>query len=157
MQKRIKAIKIADKSDYGWGTVSEYLSDELASDTEDEKRLYRSEKRAEKKYKDRQRLRKQKFAKVKTPQSFSATSSIKGVGGPHQFGPCFKISCSLYFTCFVYLRACIFIPSLTRLKYNVLSVFCVLCVCVFINSGDKGRIINNCGTQFSSYLFSARI
>ena len=83
MQKRIKAIKIADKSDYGWGTVSEYLSDELASDTEDEKRLYRSEKRAEKKYKDRQRLRKQKFAKVKTPQSFSATSSIKGVGGPH--------------------------------------------------------------------------
>ena len=49
MQKRIKAIKIADKSDHGWATVSEYLSDELASDTEDEKRLYRSEKRAEKK------------------------------------------------------------------------------------------------------------
>ena len=56
-------------------TVTEYLSDELASDTEDEKRLYRSEKRAEKKYKDRQRLREQKFAKVKTPQSFLATSS----------------------------------------------------------------------------------
>ena len=49
IQKRIKAIEIADKSDYGWATVSEYLSDELASDTEDEKRLYRSEKRAEKK------------------------------------------------------------------------------------------------------------
>ena len=48
MLKRIKAIKIADKSDYGWATVTEYLSDELASDTEDEKRLYRSEKRAEK-------------------------------------------------------------------------------------------------------------
>ena len=67
MQKRIKAIKIADKSDYGWATVSEYLSDELASDAEDEKQLYRFEKRAEKKYKDRQRLRKQKFAKLKAP------------------------------------------------------------------------------------------
>ena len=129
MLKRIKAIKIADKSDYGWATVTEYLSDELASDTEDEKRLYRSEKRAEKKYKDRQRLRKQKFAKVKTPQSFSATSSIKGIGGPHKLGPCFKISYSLYFTCFVYLRVGIFILSLTRLKYNVLNVFCV-CMCL---------------------------
>ena len=86
MQKLIKAIKIADKSDYGWATVSEYLSDELASDTEDERRLYRSEKRAEKKYKDRQCLRKQKFAKVKTQQSFSAFSSIKGIGGTHKLG-----------------------------------------------------------------------
>ena len=129
MQKLIKAIKIAYKSDYGWATVTEYLSDELASDTEDEKRLYRSEKRAEKKYKDRQRLRKQKFAKVKTPQSFSVTSSIKGIAGPHKLGPCFKVGYSLYFTCFVYLRACIFILSLTRLKYNVLNVFCV-CMCL---------------------------
>ena len=50
MQKRIKTIKLAGKSDYGWAAVSEYLSDELASDTEDEKRINRSEKQAEKKY-----------------------------------------------------------------------------------------------------------
>jgi len=55
--KRIKAIKLADKSEYGWLTVNEYLSDELASDTDDEKRIYRSEKRAEKKAKDKQRLK----------------------------------------------------------------------------------------------------
>ena len=34
--KRMKVIKIADKSQYSWATVQEYLSDELASDSEDE-------------------------------------------------------------------------------------------------------------------------
>ena len=33
VQKRVKAIKLADKSEYGWATVNEYLSDELAYDT----------------------------------------------------------------------------------------------------------------------------
>ena len=47
--KRMKVIKIADKSQYSWATVQEYLSEELASDSEDEKRLFRSERRAEKK------------------------------------------------------------------------------------------------------------
>ena len=53
VSKRIKAIKLADKSEYGWHTVIEYLSDDLASDTNDEKRMWRSEKRAEKKMKER--------------------------------------------------------------------------------------------------------
>ena len=47
--KRMKVVKIADKSQYSWATVQEYLSDELASDTEDRKRLFRSERRAERK------------------------------------------------------------------------------------------------------------
>ena len=42
--KRMKVIKIADKSQYSWATVHEYLSDELASDSEDEKRLFSSER-----------------------------------------------------------------------------------------------------------------
>ena len=50
--KRMKVIRIADKSEYNWATVQEYLSDELASDSEDEKRLFRSERRAEKKVKE---------------------------------------------------------------------------------------------------------
>ena len=58
VEKRIKAIKLADKSEYGWLTVNEYLSDELASDSDDEKRIYRSERRAEKKLKDKQRTKK---------------------------------------------------------------------------------------------------
>ena len=75
VQKRTKAIKLADKSDYGWATVSEYLSDELATNTDDEKQICcRSERRAEKKYKDRQRIRKQKFAKTKAQQSSTNSS-----------------------------------------------------------------------------------
>jgi len=35
VSKRIKAIKLADKSEFGWQTVNEYLSDELGSDSDD--------------------------------------------------------------------------------------------------------------------------
>ena len=45
---RIKLIRIADKSELGWETVNQYEVDELASDSEDDKRIYRSERRAEK-------------------------------------------------------------------------------------------------------------
>ncbi|CAH3037173.1 unnamed protein product [Porites lobata] len=53
--KRMKVIKIADKSQYSWATVQEYLSDELASDSEDEKRLFRSEREQRRKLKIRRR------------------------------------------------------------------------------------------------------
>ena len=59
--KRIKVIKIADKSQYSWTTVQEYLSDELATNSEDEKRLFRSEKRAKKKVKEAKKKRSQKY------------------------------------------------------------------------------------------------
>ena len=51
-------ISLADKSEFGWPTVNEYLSDELASDADDEKRMYRSERRAEKKVRENQRKKK---------------------------------------------------------------------------------------------------
>lgn len=44
--ERQKLIKLADRSEFGWGVVSEYQSDELAVDDDDEKRI---EKAAEKK------------------------------------------------------------------------------------------------------------
>lgn len=90
--KRIKAIKLADKSEYGWATVNEYLSDELASDSEDEKRIYRSEKRAERKAKDRQRQRKEKRANYDKLSSTSRGSSRSRESGSVKLGPCFKIS-----------------------------------------------------------------
>ena len=42
---------MADRSEFGWSTVSEYLSDKLASNSEDEKRIFRSERRAERRSK----------------------------------------------------------------------------------------------------------
>ena len=49
VSKCVKAIKLADKSEFVWATVNEYLSDELASDSDDEKRIHRAERRAERK------------------------------------------------------------------------------------------------------------
>ena len=37
-----KIIKVADRSDYGWAVVKAYDNDELASDSEDEKRLFKA-------------------------------------------------------------------------------------------------------------------
>ena len=43
LEKRLKLIRIADKSENGWLTVEQYLSDELASDSEDDKRIKKAE------------------------------------------------------------------------------------------------------------------
>lgn len=46
IRKRQKLIKIADKSKDGWQVVAEYESDELASGSEDEKRLKKAREAA---------------------------------------------------------------------------------------------------------------
>ena len=46
---RQKLIKIADRSDLGWAVVEEYTADELAADSDDEKRLDKAERSAERK------------------------------------------------------------------------------------------------------------
>ena len=118
--KRMKVIKIADKSQYSWATVHEYLSDELASDSEDEKRLFRSERKAEKKVKDAQKKHSQMYqhqrfqpyppfnpnhrSSLPTSDANSNTGSRfgrdLGVRG-RQIGPCFKISVSLLWLWFL--------------------------------------------------------
>jgi len=52
---RQKWIKVADWSNYGWVTVEEYINDELASDSEDEKCLFKTERNAERKALKRKR------------------------------------------------------------------------------------------------------
>ena len=51
LERRQKLIKLADWSEYGWWTVEEYEEDDLAKDSDDEKRIAKAEYRAEKKQK----------------------------------------------------------------------------------------------------------
>ena len=52
---RQKLTRLADESDLGWGIVKEYEANPLASDSEDEKKMYWAEARATKKLKDEKR------------------------------------------------------------------------------------------------------
>ena len=64
-----EAIKLADKSEFGWVTVNEYLSDELVSDSDDDNRIYRAETRAERKINKEKRPRR----RVRSDQKGSGT------------------------------------------------------------------------------------
>ena len=46
-----KLIRIADRSENGWATMQEYVDDELADKSDDEKRLFRAELRGANKLK----------------------------------------------------------------------------------------------------------
>ena len=46
MEKRQKCIRMADGSPGAWATVKEYLTDDLASDSDDDRRIKKAEKRA---------------------------------------------------------------------------------------------------------------
>lgn len=79
IKKRNKLIRLADKSAAGWDLVNEYLSDELANGSEDEKRIRRAEQRALRKRNDRQ----QQKVKSSVKQSQPSATTTSFAGQPH--------------------------------------------------------------------------
>ena len=65
---RQKHIKIADRAELGWAVVAAYEEDELALDSDDEKRIYRAEREAE------------RVAKRKRPEGSNAARKKATVG-----------------------------------------------------------------------------
>ena len=109
VSKRIKAIKLADKSEFGWATVNEYLLDELASDSDDEKRIYLAERRAERNVNKEKRRRAcpggkgnsstTAFRSASSPRySSNDLASYPEARPARRLGPCFKISSQHFFT-----------------------------------------------------------
>ena len=68
-------IKLVDKSEFGWATVNEYLSDELASDSDDEKRIYRAERK----------INKEKRRRVRSDEKGSGSSSVHCAASSSRF------------------------------------------------------------------------
>ena len=98
VSKRVKAIKLADKSEFGWATVNEYLSDELASDSDDEKKIYRAERRAERKVAKEKRRRSRpgdngSSSRLSSSRITPTDRASRPEARPaRRLGPCFKIS-----------------------------------------------------------------
>ena len=55
MKNRQKLIKLADSSDAGWRVVDEYVSNPLSEDSDDEKKIYKAQTRAESKLKKKKK------------------------------------------------------------------------------------------------------
>ena len=70
LNNRQKIVKLADKSEFGWATVQEYVCDDLGDDEEDASKIKKAEKRAAAKLKTLQEKKK----KSSTKFSFSAPS-----------------------------------------------------------------------------------
>ena len=52
---RQKLIKIADSSEFGWRTVMEYQTNAIADNSEDERKIWKAETRAQKKLRQKTR------------------------------------------------------------------------------------------------------
>ena len=95
-EKRIKVIKLADRSEFGWSTVSKYLSDDLMSNSEDNKRIFCSERHAKCRSKEAASRRKISARGVRSSSNSARSSPVRSASTsglhlrnpPSRIGPC---------------------------------------------------------------------
>ena len=80
LNNRHKIIKLADKSEFCWATVQEYVCDDLADDDADASNIKKAEKIAAAKFKSLQEKRRKSSAKFST--SVSLGNNASRIGGP---------------------------------------------------------------------------
>ena len=87
LKKRNKSIRFADTSPAGWSAVEEYESDELADDSEDEKKLRSAERRALTKLRSRKQHRNSVQNRFKSSQEVSHHAAGAGSFRSHVSQP----------------------------------------------------------------------
>ena len=86
LKQRQKLIRIADESELGWKVIDEYVKSEVASDEEDQKRIYRAQARANTKVKA-ERAKKRRFTPYGRPKTQS--EGVRGQVAQRRPGLCF--------------------------------------------------------------------
>ena len=89
LERRMRLIKMADRSEYGWAVVAEYEADELAVDSDDEKRIYRAEKEAEKKWLKKRKRQDDRVDGARGGTGTTQPRATANVGASLRAGPCF--------------------------------------------------------------------
>lgn len=89
--KRNKLIKMADASPCGWSTVKNYVTNPLADDSDDEKRMFKAENKAmkEKKEKEKQKEKlksKSSYSNVRSSAPYFPFPARQPFRGPTPFG-----------------------------------------------------------------------
>ena len=103
IEERQKQIRIADRSEYGWATVEEYMDDELAENSDDEKRMFKAELRAGRKRKAAEAAKNKARKGTSAKPAFVRYSAVRGDGLPissQSYSPLVQSAQPLYGVCF---------------------------------------------------------
>ena len=73
LSHRQTLVKLADGSEHGWKVIQEYEAHPLAEDSDDEKKIYRAQLKADLKVKQERRSRSRRFTPYGTPVTASTT------------------------------------------------------------------------------------
>lgn len=93
IKNRQKLIKLADSSEAGWRVVDGYVSNSLAEDSDDEKKIYKAQTRAESKLKKEKTKRRtdQRFTPYEHKKSTPTRNPIPvSINNPIRSGRCFN-------------------------------------------------------------------